>query len=66
MQQKRYIFYVDTLDTQLFDISANKTRKISIKLTELINWSTTEPSHYMPYNISHKHHTTSHYKPKRK
>ena len=46
------------------------SRKKPPDITELINWSTTEPSHYMPYytinhHISHKHHTTSHYKPKR-
>ena len=46
------------------------SRKQRPDKTELINWSTTEPSHYMPYctinnHIWHKHHTTSHYKPKR-
>ena len=30
---KRDIFYVAAPDTQLFDISTNKTRKISIKIT---------------------------------
>ena len=34
MQQKRdKIFYVATPDTQLFDNSTNKTRKVNIKIT---------------------------------
>ena len=32
-KEKRYIFSVATSDTQLFDISANKTREISTKIT---------------------------------
>ena len=46
------------------------SRKKPLDITQLINLSTTEPSYYMSYytinhHISHKHHTTSHYKPKR-
>ena len=32
-KKRRYIFSVSTLDIQLFDISINKTREISVKIT---------------------------------
>ena len=42
------------------------SRKKPLDITQLINLSTTEPSYYtINHHISHKHHTTSHYKPKR-